>query len=195
MLGLVSTLLCMPLLESKLDRFLVPINMAVLTLSCKKIQFPSKNLRQNMRYLSLYTMLMQTKTTHATINPLLSLTRTNWYSHMTNFKLEGFGFVFSLLMLFFFLWQRRHFSVEWQILPPKMSSFIERFRSFNKKKLRPAIQLLPEWEISSVFPLSPSPQKKKKSKILTERTKTIHVINIFNGGEQFWLLLSLTPYA
>lgn len=42
----------------------------------KKSSFPEKTSDKiaNPRYLSLYTTLMQTKTTHATINPLLEQT-------------------------------------------------------------------------------------------------------------------------
>ena len=49
------------------------------TCHVRKSSFPEKTSDKiaNPRYLSLYTMLMQTKTTHTTINPLLSLTRTN----------------------------------------------------------------------------------------------------------------------
>lgn len=78
MLELVFTLLCMPVLETKLDKFLVPINMAVLT-HVRKSSFPEKTSDKiaNPRYLSLYNMLMQAEPMHTTINPLLSLTRTN----------------------------------------------------------------------------------------------------------------------
>lgn len=65
----------------------------------RKFCFPEKtsDKRTNPRYLSLHTTLMQTKTSHAAINPLRSLTRTNWYWPIPSWK----GLDWFLLLIFF----------------------------------------------------------------------------------------------